>query len=236
MTNKLSILVPAYNEEATIIEVIEQLLELELVHQFEKEIIVINDYSKDNTQNLLVEFLQNQPGSFRLINQEKNQGKGAALHKGIEEATGNFLIPQDADLELSPEDINLLLNKAINENCNVVYGSRFLDGAQNKEGLGLWANLFLTRMSNAFTGLRITDMETCYKLMESSVAKSLNLKEQRFGFEPEVTAKLAKHKGIKLKEVSIRYEVRSYEEGKKIGWKDGVHALWCIFKYALVRS
>lgn len=233
MIKKLSIIIPAFNEERTIRKVLETLHALELHRQIEKEIIVINDFSSDRTAAEIESFCAEFPeAGVQLINRDVNCGKGAALHHGIKLATGDFLIPQDADLELDPADINLLLEEAIENELDVVYGSRFKLGNQGKEGLSLWANLFLTRLSNSFTGLRVTDMETCYKLMRSSIAKSLKLKEERFGFEPEVTAKLAKIRGIKFAEVPIKYKTRSYEEGKKIGWKDGLKAVYCIIKYS----
>lgn len=230
---KLSIIIPAFNEEKTIVEVLEIISSLELINSIQKEIIVVNDFSSDSTAKLIEGFIQKNPTvNIKCFNRKVNRGKGAALHYGIKEATGDYLIPQDADLELDPNDINTILKKAIDNGLDVVYGSRFKKGNQGKEGLGLWANLFLTKLSNSFTGLRITDMETCYKLMRTSIAKALDLKEERFGFEPEVTAKLAKVKNLKIDEVPIKYIVRSYEEGKKIGWKDGVKALYCIVKYS----
>ncbi|KAA3652100.1 MAG: glycosyltransferase family 2 protein [Bacteroidetes bacterium] len=233
MIKKLSIIIPAFNEEKTIHKVLEIIGSLELVHHIEKEIIVVNDFSSDNTAALIEGFQSSNPNiNLKLFNREVNRGKGAAIHYGIKEATGDFLIPQDADLELDPNDINKLLEKAIDEQLDVVYGSRFKNGNQGKEGLGLWANLFLTRLSNTFTGFRISDMETCYKLIRTSIAKSLTLKEERFGFEPEITAKLAKIPKLKIDEVSISYQVRSYDEGKKIGWKDGLKAIYCIVKYS----
>lgn len=233
MIKKLSIIIPAFNEEKTIKEVLEIISNLVLVHGIQKEIIVVNDFSTDKTADLIESFQKENPAlELKCFNRKVNRGKGAALHYGIEEATGDYLIPQDADLELDPNDINLILEKAIDNNLDVVYGSRFKLSNQGKEGVGLWANLFLTKLSNTFTGLRITDMETCYKLMRTSIAKELKLKEERFGFEPEVTAKLAKVPNLKIDEVPIQYIIRSYEEGKKIGWKDGVKALYCIIKYS----
>lgn len=231
---KLSIIIPAYNEANTIVKVLELLAQLELPNQYNKELIVVNDFSSDQTSALVEQYITENPAlAIKLINQATNQGKGAALHLGIKHASGDYLIPQDADLELDPNDISRLLKKALDEDLDVVYGSRFLESNQGKDGLGLWANLFLTRLSNSFTGWRISDMETCYKLMRTSIAQSLNLKEKRFGFEPEVTAKLAKVKNIRYGELAIYYQVRSYEEGKKIGWKDGLKAIYCIIKYSL---
>lgn len=231
MIQKLSIIVPAFNEEKTIKEVLRILCDLELVNQVEKELIVINDYSSDNTRKLVEEFIANNPSQdIQLINQEVNQGKGAALHLGIKNASGEYLIPQDADLELDPKDINKLLEKAIKEEIDVVYGSRFLNG-RNQSGLGWYANLFLTKLTNLLSGLKLSDMECCYKLIRSNIAKELDLKEKRFGFEPEITMKLAKVKGISFDEVPIYYQERTYAEGKKIGWKDGFRAIYCLIKY-----
>lgn len=235
MIQKLSIIIPAYNEEKTIVEVLETLIKLELHHHIQKEIIIVNDFSSDGTAKHIENFIQKNTTNttVSLYNQPYNQGKGAALRLGIQKATGDFLIPQDADLELIPEDINKLLAKAVAENLDVVYGSRFKENDHNKKGLGLWANLFLTKLSNLFTGFSLTDMESCYKLMRTNIAKNITIKENRFGFEPEITAKLSKVKGITIDEVAIRYESRSYEEGKKIGWRDGIHAIYCILRYQL---
>lgn len=221
-----------YNEEKSILDVLHAIKDLQLVHAIEKEVIVINDFSTDKSANIIDEFIRQNPNeNFKVKHRSSNRGKGSALHYGIQAATGDYIIPQDGDLELNPNDINKLLQKAIDENLDVVYGSRFLEGAQGKKGLGLFANLFLTRLSSLTTGLELTDMETCYKLMRSSMVKPLDLKEERFGFEPEVTAKLSKIKGIRYGEVAIQYKVRSYDEGKKIGWKDGFRALYCVLKY-----
>jgi glycosyltransferase involved in cell wall biosynthesis len=233
LIKKLSIIIPAFNEEKTIKQVLEIVSNLEIIHGIKKEIIVVNDCSSDNTAVLINSFQkENSELELKCFNRTVNKGKGAALHYGISEATGDYLIPQDADLELDPNDINKLLQKAIEGNLDVVYGSRFKLNNQGKEGVGLWANLFLTKLSNTFTGFRITDMETCYKLVRSSIAKNLKLKEERFGFEPEITAKLSKIPYLKIDEVPIRYIIRTYEQGKKIGWKDGVKALYCIIKYS----
>ena len=233
MIKKLSIIIPAYNEEKTIVQVLETISKLELVHGIEKEILVINDSSSDQTKLLTENFLKANPTSgIQLHNQEVNQGKGAALHHGIQQATGDYLIPQDADLELDPKDINKLLEKAIQENLKVVYGSRFLAAKNPNKNASYYANSFLTKLSNLCNGWKITDMETCYKLIDSSIAKSLSLKEKRFGFEPEITVKLAKVKGITYGEVPVEYTFRTYEEGKKIGWQDGVKAIFCILKYS----
>lgn len=232
MIKRLSILIPVFNEEKTIKDVLVAINNLQLIDGIEKEVIIINDFSSDLSAKIIDDFLAENPSlNFVVKHRVKNFGKGSALHYGIKEATGDFIIPQDADLELNPNDINRILRKAIDEGLDVVYGSRFMNGTQGKKGLGLFANLLLSKLSRMTTGWNLTDMETCYKLMRASIVKSINLKEERFGFEPEVTAKLSKVKGIKYGEVPIEYKVRSYDEGKKIGWKDGFRALYCVLKY-----
>lgn len=233
MIQKLSIIIPAYNEEKTIVQVLQTLIDLELICQIEKEIIVVNDYSSDQTAKYIEQFIvqNNSKTSITLINQAYNQGKGAALRIGIQKANGDYLIPLDADLELNPKDINNLLSKAINDQLDVVYGSRFKENSHNRKNIGLWANVFLTKLSNFFTGFSLTDMECCYKLIPTSIAQNITINENRFGFEPEITAKLSKIKNLKINEAPISYKVRSYDEGKKIGWRDGIHAIYCILKY-----
>jgi glycosyltransferase involved in cell wall biosynthesis len=234
---KLSILIPVYNEDETIFKVLQIIDELILIENIQKEVVIINDSSSDNSKNEIQRYLKEVESSFVLLNHEINQGKGAAIKTGIKKASGDYIIIQDADLELNPTEINDLLKVVQDNNAEIVYGSRFLN--EVKKGgtvLSNIANSFLTGLSNFIFGIKITDMETCYKLVPAKVFKSLNLVEKRFGFEPEITAKLAKHKKLRWAEVSISYNARSGEEGKKIGWKDGVRAVWCILRYGLRNS
>ena len=232
--DKLSILIPAYNEEPSLALILTKLAELELVEGIEKELILINDASTDGTENELFAFQKANPQlNIRYHLQGKNQGKGAAIHKGIELATGEFLVVQDADLEYDPNEINLLLKPVLSGFADVVYGSRFIGGHPHRV-LFFWhsiGNKMLTFLSNMFTNLNLTDMETCYKLVNSDFAKSLRLREKRFGFEPELTAKLSRIPKVRIYEVGISYYGRTYEEGKKINWKDGFRAIYCILKY-----
>jgi len=233
---KLSIIIPAYNEAATVSNILDKIATVQLMGEVEREIIVVNDCSKDATESIVLEYISKHPSqAIRFFSQAVNLGKGAAIHKGIELATGDYIVVQDADLEYDPEEFNLLLKPVLDGFADVVYGSRFMGGNPHRI-LFFWhsiGNRFLTFCSNMFTNLNLTDMETCYKLFRADILKSLYLKEKRFGFEPEVTSKMSRVKGIRVYEVGISYYGRTYEEGKKIGMKDAIRTIWCIFKYNL---
>lgn len=234
----LSIVIPAYNEEATIHLILDRIREVELVQDIQKELIIINDCSKDDTKGAIKAYMAaNSDMNIMYYEHEVNKGKGAALHTGIKKAKGEYLIIQDADLEYDPEEYNDLLKPILMGAADVVYGSRFM-GSNPHRILFFWhsiGNKFLTRLSNMFTNLNLTDMETCYKLFNTKMIQSIALKENRFGFEPEVTAKIARVPNIRIYEVGISYYGRTYEEGKKIGWRDGFRAIFCIVKYNLFK-
>lgn len=232
----LSIVIPAYNEGPTIHHILNRIKDVRLNNGIQKEIIIVNDCSRDNTEQSILKYQSENPElNIQYYKHEVNKGKGAALHTGISKAKGEFLIIQDADLEYDPEEYNLLLAPVIRGAADVVYGSRFMGGNPHRM-LFFWhtiGNNILTFLSNMFSNLNMTDMETCYKLFRTSIIQNIELKEKRFGFEPEVTAKIARIKGIRIYEVGISYYGRTYEEGKKIGWRDGFRAIYCILKYNL---
>ncbi len=233
---KLSIVIPAYNEARTIHLILDRIKAAQLPQAMQKEIIITNDCSSDDTEGAIQRYMSNNKDlNIRYLRHDINQGKGAALHTGIKHATGDFIIIQDADLEYDPREYTLLLQPILEGFADVVYGSRFM-GGQPHRILFFWhsiGNKFLTFLSNMFTNLNLTDMETCYKLFRRELIQSLTLTEKRFGFEPEITAKIARIPNIRIYEVGVSYYGRSYAEGKKIGWKDGFRAIYCILKYNL---
>ncbi len=236
---KLSIVIPAYNEGPTIHHILDKVQKVELLNTIQKEIIIVNDCSKDNTEEAIKAYQSANPTmAVTYYKHDVNQGKGAAIRTGIQKATGDWVIIQDADLEYDPEEYNILLKPLLMGVADVVYGSRFMGGKPHRI-LFYWhsiGNQFLTRLSNMFTNLNLTDMETCYKMMRREIIQSIYLTENRFGFEPEITAKLSRIKGIRIYEVGISYYGRTYEEGKKIGWKDGFRAIYCIVKYGFFNA
>ncbi|HEY5535214.1 MAG TPA: glycosyltransferase family 2 protein [Ignavibacteria bacterium] len=235
---KLSIIVPAFNEEGTITIILSRIKQVLLVNNWEKEIIIVNDNSTDRTEVEIKEFITANPElRIKYLLHEINKGKGAALHTGISHASGEYLVIQDADTEYDPKEYNDLLKPVIEGFADVVYGSRFI-GSNPHRILFFWhtiGNRFLTFLTNLFSNLNLTDMETCYKLFNTKIIQSLDLKEKRFGFEPEVTIKVSRVPKVRIYEVGISYYGRGYEEGKKIGWKDGFRAIYCIIKYGLFR-
>jgi glycosyltransferase involved in cell wall biosynthesis len=230
---KLSIIIPAYNEGKTIVEIIDRIIGVDL-WDIDKEIIVVDDGSSDKSIKLLKSDIE--PKVDKIIYKEKNMGKGAAIRTGIKFATGDYVIFQDADLEYDPEEYKSLLEPVIKGKADVVYGSRFMGGHPHRVHL-FWhyvGNRLLTTLSNIFTNLNLTDMETCYKLFKKEILDSIKIEEDRFGIEPEITAKVARKK-CRIYEVGISYYGRNYEEGKKINWKDGFRAIYVILKYGIFK-
>jgi len=232
---QLSVIIPAYNEKATIELLLARVAAAPLPAGVSLEMVVVDDGSQDGTRELLRELVQKGNPAFRFVEHERNQGKGAAVRTGFAEAKGDILLVQDADLEYSPNDYPVLLQPILDGQADVVFGSRFLGGPHRV--LFFWhsvGNRFLTTLSNMFTDLNLSDMETCYKVFKADVLKGMELRSNRFGIEPELTAKVAKTKA-RIYEVPISYHGRTYAEGKKIGWKDGFSAIWSIFRYNLFR-
>lgn len=233
---KLSVIIPAYNEEKTIAAILDRVREVQLTGGMEKELIIVDDHSSDGTAALIQAYSEKHPdGGIRFFRHDRNSGKGAALRTGIEHATGDFVVIQDADLEYDPNEYNLLLQPLLDGHADVVYGSRYAGGKAHRI-LFFWhsfGNKFLTTLSNALTNLNLSDMETCYKMFRRELIQRIQLKENRFGFEPEVTAKISRIPNVRIYEVGISYYGRTFDEGKKIGWKDGFRAIYCILKYNL---
>jgi glycosyltransferase involved in cell wall biosynthesis len=239
MIKKLSIIIPAFNEGRTIHLILDKVKAVNLFNNIQKEIIIINDCSSDDTESAIENYIAiNSSLNIQYFKHEINKGKGASLHTGISKATGEYLIIQDADLEYDPQEYNDLLKPVLNGFADVVYGSRFMGGNPHRV-LFFWhtiGNNFLTFISNMFSNLNLTDMETCYKLFNTKLIQSINLKEKRFGFEPEITAKISRIPNVRIYEVGISYYGRTYDEGKKIGWKDGFRALYSIIKYGFLKK
>lgn len=239
--NRLSIVIPVYNEQDTVVPVIEKVVAVELPDGIEKEIIIVNDASTDGSHSRIENYVSafgSQSTTIKFITHLENKGKGGAIHTAIHSVSGDYMIIQDADLELDPGDYVHLLGPVLNDKADVVYGSRFLNGS-GKSGSGLLsltANKFLTSLSNFSFGTRLTDMETCYKLIPVASIRALELKEERFGFEPEITAKLSRNKKLRFEEVPVTYIARTELQGKKIGWSDGIRAVWCILKYGILKA
>jgi len=238
MRQTLSIVIPAYNEGPTIHHILDKVRAVQLLNEIQKEVIIVNDCSKDNTEEAILAYkMAHADLPITYYKHEVNQGKGAALRTGIQKATGDWVIIQDADLEYDPNEYNIMLKPILDGFADVVYGTRFMGGKPHRI-LFFWhsiGNRWLTTLSNMLTNLNLTDMETCYKLFKREVIQGIKMEENRFGFEPEITAKVARIPKVRIYEVGISYYGRTYEEGKKIGWKDGFRAIYCILKYNLFR-
>jgi glycosyltransferase involved in cell wall biosynthesis len=236
---KLSIIIPAYNEGRTIHLILDKVKAVSLPNDITKEVIIVNDCSTDNTEQAIENYIALNPElNIQYLKHQINKGKGAAIHTGIQNATGEYLVIQDADLEYDPEEYNDLLKPILKGFADVVFGSRFMGGNPHRV-LFFWhtiGNKFLTTLSNMYSNLNLTDMETCYKMFDTKMIQSLSLQEKRFGFEPEVTAKISQIPNVRIYEVGISYYGRTYAEGKKIGWKDGFRAIYCILKYGLFKA
>lgn len=233
-TEKLSIIIAAYNEGETIHLILNKIRAVQLLNDLEKEVVIVNDCSTDNTEDAILNYKHSNPDlPLHYFKNTINSGKGFSLRRGIKEANGNYTIIQDADLEYDPRDYNKLLQPVLEGFADVVYGSRFVSSAPHRI-LFFWhsiGNYILTFLSNMGSNLNLTDMETCYKLFRTEVIQQLNLKENRFGIEPEITAKVSRVSGVRIYEVGISYYGRTYKEGKKINWRDGFRAIYCIIKY-----
>jgi glycosyltransferase involved in cell wall biosynthesis len=236
MKQTLSVIIPVYNEAPTVYALLKRVSDVQLIGELDKELVVVNDCSTDDTEIEIKRFVSDFP-NFRIsyYAHEINRGKGAALRSGIKEAKGDFIIIQDADLEYDPDEYNLLLRPMLDDRADVVYGSRFIGGKPHRVLFFLHTigNKLLTSLSNLLTNINLSDMETCYKLFKADLIKSIHLVENRFGFEPEVTAKISRIPGVRIFEVGISYYGRTYAEGKKINYKDGFRAIYCIVKYNL---
>ena len=239
MFEKLTIIIPVYNEATTINELLYKVESISLINDLKKQLIIVNDFSIDKSREEIEKFIASSKSKNDIIfiDHKKNLGKGGAIKSAILKAEGDYSVIQDADLELNPNEINNLLEPILNNKADIVYGSRFINNKKQKKEsiLNRIANVFLTSLGNVIFGVKLTDMQTCYKMIPTHVFKSLTLKENRFAFDPEITAKLSKIKNLSWKEVPISYNPRTKDEGKKIRWKDGFRALYCIIKYGLFK-